>query len=670
MTDDNTHFDDYPAGPNITVSKGRSAIINFVKERRKRVAESRGDHEAMWDMVSNYYDGYQNQDPGNDARAGMFRKRTTKSFQRQVIINRMFAQINRAAAMRTTQVPQWHMIPASNEESDKSAAHFHEQIMEWYWLAEDMEAKMIELNLGLEIYGSMFVHVGWDRNAGPSVIIPGPDDSYQRVPSGLPVCTLRSPMEIYPDPSVRSPLDFHKAHWLVDVIEQDVDDIFQETGIKVEPTATKESLLNNTEHRGFLQDLWKRAGSTNLGGSNQDERKHKALRYRYFEKPGFDPQEKSAKIQYPRGRYIDIAGDKILDMREELPYDTSRLPYVMFFESAVPGRFWPTSRSSQLLPLQDEYNEHRSNIATWLSLMTRPRVYVRKGSLSPEDKQNLSKPGAIVETTGTFPTFDRPGGLPPDIHASLLATEQEMQFVGGQHASSHGYTSSGTRTASQEILHVEQDRIGQAPQLKFMATSMERMMQMIFARLKRFGTDGLLMRIRGKGNQYEAMTFKRADIQHDVDVRVDPGSLVHDTKAGKFAKLEALGASHLFELPPSMQQKFFDWLGLEQIIYDVDEEYQQHVQLARFENEQLEQGIQMPVLPTYDDGVHQNIHRKLINGVGFLQLPEEVRNVILEHDYMHSAQMMRKRGLTSATPETDAQEGQNKEKQEQTNNEE
>jgi len=630
-------------------SQASAEIVNFVKdERYRRAHRSVETLQQFWAVMADYYDGYQTANSVKDARAkwGAIAE-NTKSFNRSAVINRIFAHVNSVVAEYVASLPRWHVVPGNDSDDARSAAHFAEQLLEWWFVESRGEIKLIEALTLMKVMNSAFVHIGWNPKEGPEC--PYMDESGQLVMGrgGIPTFDIRTPFEIYLPPWLRSPLDFGKTPWLIDVIEQDVEEIHAETGVRVSPDSVS---VEHSRHGG-LTNLFKRFSQMVTSSADasalDNSHHHMVRRYRYWEIAGRDMKTGQ---EHPSGRFIDVAGDTLLyyDDQGKVAWP-DRVPYVMFFSHLVPGRFWPTSEVEQMLPLQDEYNEIRQQRREWNAAFVRPRWFMRRGSVNPQAMASIaSSDGPVIEYDGV----EKPHPMvapspPPDMVNELRTVETDMHHVAGFHAASHGETPKGVRTLGQELQQIEQDRRRRGPSNKLIGDSIAQMAELVLRSIRRYMPDQCQIKVGGKDEAYGYITFQRSNLDDNTDVRIDPSTIVIDTKSSKHMMIADLMHNGIFNAPAETQRKIFRMVGLDDVVHDVDDVDRGQMNDAQLENELMKAGSPVPVLPSQDDEIHLFVCRRVTSRTDFLNYPPQIQEIFIQHEAQHMNNMAVKLGMAA-----------------------
>ncbi len=604
--------------------------VEFVKTTRwERAKRAKEPMRLDWEVARAYYEGFQDLDISKDGRVEVLRDRRVRSHERRVIVNRIMAYVRGMLAEYAAASAWWRFLPQGTDQRDKEAALFSEQIWEWFWNYADLEATLLDIDLQVQLFSCCFLHIGWDPNAGVEFQVPGPDGRPQTMKSGAPKWTPRSVFEIGVDPSLGHPNDFRTSHWVVDVVEDDIEAVFRETGRRVQGDSAGGLLASlGAAGKRFYRRIANTAQPSTRQLEGAEEQTNRVLRYRYYCTPGTDYETGE---QYPEGLFIDIAGDTLLS-KGPLPSVTGRLPFVLFYDNPVPLQFWPTTSVIQLVPLQDELNDVRSRNASWYELMVKPRVWGRKGAIAEKDKNKLNRAGAYIPYNAPQPpAWDRPPGTPPDMHQFGLQIEADMQWVGGYSASSHGFTPSGVRTASQEFKHIERDQVLRGPTHKRRAIALRQAIIETLEWIRRYMPPDVQLSFAGKDQQYAFISYQQARFPEKIDVHINPAGLQTDSKANKTEQIIELAHNGVFMLPPDMQHKMFKYAGLDALVVDVDEGEARNRRTARQENEMLLLGQPVPVLPMQDHAVHLQEHRPYMDSIEFLSYAPDIQKTFMEH---------------------------------------
>ena len=217
----------------------------------------------------------------------------------------------------------------------------------------------------------------------------------------------------------------------------------------------------------------------------------------------------------------------------DYPYQTPYYPIVKI-DNIPSGRFYADSPVMDLIPLQKEYNRTRSQIIESKNRTAKPQLTYEKGSLDPS--KFTSEPGLMIPINPGFnpPKYLQPADLPSYVHADLQICDADMNEVASK------FSIPGVMAAS-AIAQIaeENDSVYHAP-----VTSIEEAMQgigmMTLSHVSQFWTDAKIIKSVSRNNSFELMQFRMSDMNGNTDIRVESGSMIPQSRAGKQAFITEL----------------------------------------------------------------------------------------------------------------------------------
>jgi len=580
----------------------------------------------------------------------------------RLVSNQVVTGAHSLLSKLTKTKPSMFASPGSSDYEDRKAAELSESLLEHWWSTFELSAKLEEALLWSIITGQGYWKIGWDPYAGRKT-------TFMLNPMGQPIVTdaekevFRAELEKYGIPpqeqtvyegdlkiEVLSPdnvlLDsnaklFEDAKYAFCRHYMTPEEIETKWGVKVEADSVPSDIDINIPFDN---------------SSNALDKTVKAVWVGYF-KP---------TPQLPQGRYVVfIDTPKQILSDEPWPYPFQELPIVKFPGIRVPGSVYDDAVVTHARPLQIELNRTLSQIVEYKNLMMRPRVWAPIGSV--RTKMN-TEPGVVQEfipIQGMRPEPESLPTLPPYVFEHLKDINARLNDVFGLAEVSQGQVPPNVEAgiAIDLLQEMATDRI--APTIKLMELAIGRAGNMMLALAQAYYKEPRTVQVVGSHGVGASRAFSSADIAGNIDVRVEAGSGLPRTRAGRQARVLQLYQAGILPLEKAM--KFLDLADIKGIMapYQADENLasREHEKILRGEPlnpEALQQAIGMiqqgmnpetqePLSgdmneiqnlveraslspgPADNHSIHMDTHSMFIKSIEFDRLPMDVRQRFLLH---------------------------------------
>jgi hypothetical protein len=371
---------------------------------------------------------------------------------------------------------------------------------------------------------------------------------------------------------------------------------------------------------------------------------------------------------FPQGRYIAVAGDKVL-------VDVPRMPIAAqedgqfywtttdFHGNFVPGRFWSDPTVNDLISPQKSINEIDKAARDNRKTLGRNRI-ITPIELSLKRKSEVGESFLILQYDGKST-----GGLQPVIQQgtplpSQFFQEREIQKATIQDASGDpknvlkGHAPSAQASGVMVDMLTETARAGQAPDVERYESKMSLVYKKRLLCAQEAYTEERTIKIAGAGSQAEARQFKGADLRKNTDIRLENDSGLASTQAGRRDVLMNLVKEGMFgpiaEAPISLRQELLKRFGLT----GFTDQSNVHFERAERENSRITAGmiqgimtVTTPVSPDSqvieddplfkydDDNIHYEVHRHMVLSKEFEALNVNAQAALVVHTDIHHLRM-------------------------------
>jgi hypothetical protein len=456
----------------------------------------------------------------------------------RLVSNQIVTGAHSLLAKMTKTKPVIHATPGSGSDVDLKAAQMAESLLEYWWDDLNLDDALEEALLWAIITGQGYWKISWDKHAGKAMKFlldpqgkPILDDSLKdlfrskltqqgiqpqekTVYLGDLKVEVPSPFDTYVDPSARV---WEDAKFIFCEHNLDPDEIHARWGVWVEP------------------DKISAAPDASLPfGSANDSAEHnvKAVHIGYF--------RPSPAI--PDGRYV-VWLDKPNQILEDTPwpYPSHELPFVKFPGVRVPGQVYDTSVVEHAIPLQKELNRTISQIIQYKNLTIKPRVWSPTGALA--GTRLTDEPGVVQEYNPVGehrPEIEKMASMPPYIFDHLTGIRNSLREAFGLTEVSEGQLPPNLEAgvAIDLLQEMSTDRL--APTIKLMEVAIANAGQIMLNLAQQYYIEPRLVKIRGSGSGVQVKRFSQADIAGGINIRVESGSALPRTRAGRQARVEWL----------------------------------------------------------------------------------------------------------------------------------
>ncbi len=512
-----------------TIRKQREAqkLADWINKEFSRAKSARTNKQTQWYENLSFLFGRQwiNVMPGNTQTAGLpfFQKQRSPYYRKQRVINRL-RSIQRTEHSKFLQaIPNINVIPSTAEDNDLRAALAGEQVWQSISNAQKLRREFSNAAWWMTTTGTGIIKTQWNTKKVDEVSGQYGCVEYGAVtPFHLFVPDLRE-REIEDQPWVAQamvkPLSWAKRHYgeMLD-------------GIEATQTSAN-SILDET----YLD----------LTRSNENTPDSVVVKETWF-KPGVHPM-------LPDGGVVTMVEDKVVMLYDHYPYDHGQFPFTVFGHIET-STFYADATLRDLIPLQKEYNESRTDISESARRAGRPQLLAPKGSIVPSKITN--EPGLVIEYLpgGPPPQWAPPPPLPEYVVTIPDRVLADMEDLSGQHEVTRGETPPGVTAGTALSYLGERDSAYLTPQYMNIEDGYARIAKQTLQLFVQYVDVPRAIKTVGADQTYDVFMLKGADIQHGTDVRVERGSAVGESKAAKDARIMDLWSLGIITDPNQVLQ--------------------------------------------------------------------------------------------------------------------
>ena len=553
-----------------------------------RRSEERKNVERNWTLNINFYTGNQYAEVLPTGEISEMNKRYF--WQRSQIYNHVAPIIESRLAKFSSIKASVSVKSPTGDRTDELIAEFSTKLLNAFKENENFDEIRRLANYWAELTGTAFYKVCWDKYKGACL------SREKGIYEGDVQITVCPPYEIFPDSITANKVEDCRS--IIHAKAYPIETVFDRWGIKVEPNAVSVMKFDTT--LGGVRDVLP-CGKV----SNSEQQGYVTVLEDY----------RVPTVDYPNGRLIIVAGDKVL-YDGELPYanDTDgkrKLPFIKQISIDNPTSFYGTSLIERLIPVQRAYNDVKNRKHEFFNRLTAGVMLAEDGSVDTDNLEDEGiAPGKVIlyRQGSVKPQMMEVGNVPSEFGEEEEKLLEEFVTISGVSdflvsSSSFNANISGTALS----MMIEQDNKRLSVTTDSIRNASKEISKQILRLYKQFAMDGRLIKIAGATGDTEIRAFKKSNVNaEDVvfDAIEENVSSIADKKE---LVNKAIQAGVLYEedgkISESVRSKILEILGLSTWVSNYASTESIHRKRAVKENYDL--GVCAPIIDTLDD---HNIH--------------------------------------------------------------
>ena len=515
--------------------------LDFKKRQEKRVV-----YERQWELNINFLNGNQYCDV--NAQGELLEENKTFYWQGQNVYNHIAPIIDTRLAKFSYIQPNVSVRPRTDDDKDVESANLAEKLLENAFKKTKLHEVVKKATVWSESCGTSFYKVIWNANGGNLI---GVSDGKNVFEGDVEVLAI-SPFEIFPDSLATENIE-------------DCQSIIHARAMST--SAVKE--LYGVDVVGQKIDVQSLQRSASFSQNNHNMLDDGVVVIERYEKP---------TKQFPNGRLITVAGDKLLFVGE-LPYKngengTRSYPFVKQDSFEQAGCFFGTSVVERLIPVQRAFNAVKNRKHEFLNRLSMGIMTVEDGSMDVDDlaQEGLSPGKVLVYRQGSkAPEIMANMTMPTDFNEEENKLLNEFVVISGvsnvTSSASNASLSSGTAL---EIL-VEQDNSRLLRCAEGIRDSYLKVSKQMIRLYSQFSAGMRAIKTEDKFNKTKILYIDKASTQSD-DVYLDNENELLYTNRQKKDMIFKLYESGLLsddngKLRPATKEKVLSLLGYKELDY-------------------------------------------------------------------------------------------------------
>lgn len=600
-----------PTGQFVETSIDRDmevALFSFVNEdrfdvSRKQSARMEFDKGIVQDTA--FYMGYQNS--LMDKMDAIVRPKNKKNKRGDEPANVLQDFVKTVLSMYIQASPRFRSVPASVQEVDKLRARMCDTLLDYVWAEQELDLKTVDLLTYREVQRLSWLKVLWDENAGDLQRDPNSGEPlvFQTVdgngrpileyrPEGNFVISVVGPQSMFWEPGAKN---FQDSRWCVEASVRPVDRIAEDYGVDMEGDEGISTAIGESISAGgfYMKGLdGEQSYASTQAYLDSSSKTQFALVLEYWEIPS---------VFHPQGRYIACAGKtakRVLAYRE-FPFGHGKLPYVAFPAQVNPWAPYPTCTLTQLSPVVKRMNRLTTLLESHAKKAIRPPVLIPRGAQL--NVSQLSNGTEVIEYNAAGGPAPQPLQMPAQTSTAIgsIGLLQDLfQTISGLAPVTHGLSTTGVRTFTQQAALAESVERKQLPAHRIYEKAMEQFGRMVLELAREKMPATKVLRILGSGGQWEFTQFETTSIADSVDVRVQVGASLAKSRAQETQLVLELMGQNFFGLPPALQERLARLISFDQAEALLDPRQSRFKADMLHEMEELKKGVPLDAMPLQD----------------------------------------------------------------------
>lgn len=637
---------------NRTPTAEKESPVDFIKRRVEpdgAQAERRAFEQQWWASIA-VYSGIKFVADGNSVRPSLNLLQQKQEYNANLVLPKVLRFLAKLQSIN----PRIVVLPNSGSWEDMQAAKLSEQAIEHAQQVSSWEDARDQALLWAVIAGFGIVKVCFDPHRGTANRIyrekngqPNPmirfsselRSMYDRaglfvdVYPGEVTSHAVEPWQFWWDPNGRSG-GINSCQWVATVIARPVDEIWTETGVRVEPDSN--TLRGAEQYREAFAFM--ASGQTGIIPNVLRPRMGDCAReIELFHVPS---------NRYPKGRRTRLVGAKVIDDGDN-PYVACGMPLPFVKYDAFPcvGRFPGLSLVDQLRNPQRAYNESRGHAMNMQRTAGHAPIFLEKGAgITPARFPGV--PGVVLEVPAGSrpPTFGQPPQMPPYIGQNAEWASREMGEISAQTDPAQAKVPGQLRSGS-AIQAVQADsNLILTPTVKSMFKADTIAATMMLQLIGMFYEEQRVITVLGPGGEIDPKYLKGSDLRQHYRVKIlaQPGDL--ESAESRVAQL--MDAAQLKILNPENPEHQI--LLLKGLRFHTSDEFvnailqqensEQRAMARMVEHPEVEE----PVYPWYDPMIRAKVLERRLNSREWELYPPQVQAVFMQR-WGHYTQLIAER---------------------------
>ena len=532
--------------------------------------------------------------------------------------------------------PSVNVLPTNDEYEDRSAAKATKYLVDHLWYINNIDELRQQMLRNAFIFGEAYCFILWNKQKGDlhplyvkakkaGIALNFMDQDGNELLDSQGNSIKIDPLK----PVYTGDIDYQvEVPWRVYLQRQNNYN-------KVEYCFRVGVISTETLKKDYPNSAEKIKNTLNIKAFNSDDLTEHLLEeetvyYEFYHK----------KTKYcPNGYYIKFTKETILEV-SELPFSHGNLPIIRITDMDVPEQLNGISQYEMVKPIQTMHDNLSTLLAKNIYMMGHAKWVMPRGACKIE---TLGNDNTIVQYQGPVPPqMLQTMPNPPEAYNFRNMLREEMGQIYGIQGVSRGTPPKGiTAAVALQFLNEQEQERNSTSVIKH-NDMIKELAKMTIAVAGDYydPDDGRMVRIVGKNNRYSIRHFDTANLHKSYDIRLELGSGLPESKAGKVQRI-----IEIMQMKPDLlsNERWMDLLDLGDT-EKMNSLLTVAVRAAESENEDIMAGRPVGDPEEFEDHIlHWKVHSKAIQERSFKEeCPPRLREEMMQHIAIHEFLMTQK----------------------------
>ena len=569
-------------------------LWTHIEQKRNDGLEARRPYEQKWLLTQAFLAGRQY--TFFNSSAHVVQNLQPVRGRIRTMDNQLMPRVRRQIADFIKNEPIMSVVPSSTEDEDIQAAKAGDKFLKSFWRSNRMKKKTRQMATWIYGTGNVFLDHRWNRKLGPIQL---DEETGKMVYLGDVDVGVWSPFDILVPFVAMGDIDLHSFAWIIKMKWRSLD--------YLEDNYTNGYMVQEEQMGSALMDSSFLLGS----GAGTQVRKFKgAMLLEYYHKPGGP---------FPNGLFCACSNGIILDA-QDFPFTKYNLE--QFKDIDVAGHFWGKATAEDAIPLQKTWNSTLSDIHEFNRTMGRGKYLVPFGSKMKIEFDNATGQHIYYKPVmGHKPELMTLKNMPVSFVQTLDLTWRSFNNLFSQHEVTQGTNRSDLRSGEMVSLLREQDAHGVIPTHAIFEEGIEELTSGVLKRVQKGYDKPRMIEVVGRDDEVSVMSFSAADLRNNTDVTVKKQSSLPDSRMAREARVMERFERGLYGNPedPEVRRHVMNMLE-DAVVKDIYSHERKDEAVARWENQWLVQGLDLPINNYDNHMIHAVEHSGFQKGLDYQKL--------------------------------------------------
>lgn len=474
-------------------------LVSEIIKKYKNSYDSKASKHELWDKCYKAY-------------TGELFKKNLPEYTSQEISNFVFSTVESIKPIMLADNPKFVIMPQKQEFMEK--ATLVQSIMDYEWLRAKMFSHMSRSCTSGLIFGTVPIAIVWDKTSqnGLGDVKPIPLSPFNFFVDQMATCI--------DDAQYCGYASYKNVGEVIKSFPHKAEELKNATQMPTDTYLNYGKNMDNASSNYVLYiEMYMRDYST-IEEEIEDEEGTKTV----------------SRLKYPKGRFVAIAGDVLLEDMDN-PYTDGKFPFVLWKCYDVPGQFWGMGEVEQLISPMQYHANLMNNILDSARITANSPWIVDKNS-GIEKNSLTNRHGLVIrKNPGTDVHREQPAQLPAYIQNIVDKLEKHIEIIPGVYDVTRGERPSGI-TAGVAIQALNESAQGR---IKLKVQALEQTLSELgglwLSRIQQFWITKRSVRTIAEDYTPTYGEVDRDDVDGDYDVIIVAGSTMPVNKTAKLQQL-------------------------------------------------------------------------------------------------------------------------------------